>query len=134
MKSLIKILGIALFGAATFTSCLSDDVTSESCSYSIQNPIVEVTGPSTGTVGQQVTLSVKFNRTNACYVSSEFVETGTNPKTITALSAYVGCVCAQSTDVLTKEYKFTPTAAGEYQFKFQGNNNTFITKTVTIAQ
>lgn len=133
MKSLIKIFGIALFGAATFTSCLNDDVTTESCNYSIQNPVTDVTGPSTGTVGQQVTLSVKFNQGNACHVSSDFIETGTNPKTVSVNSNYVGCVCAQSTQVLTKEYKFTPTSAGEYQFKFQANN-TFITKTVTVTQ
>lgn len=133
MKSLIKIFGIALLGAATFTSCLGDDVTSDSCTYSIQNPVTEVTGPSTGMVGQQLTFSVKFNRTNACYVSSEFIEVGTNPKTVTVTSAYVGCVCSPSTDLLSKEYRFIPTAAGEYQLRFQGNN-TFITKTVTVTQ
>lgn len=133
MKSLIKIFGIALLGAATFTSCLGDDVTSDSCTYSIQNPVTEVTGPSTGTVGQQLTFSVKFNRTNSCYVSSEFIEMDTNPKTVTVLSGFAGCACTPSTDVLTKEHKFTPTAAGEYQLRFQGNN-TFITKTVTVTQ
>lgn len=133
MKSSIKILGIILFGAATLTSCLNDDITSESCSYSIQNPVTQVTGPSTGTVGQQLTFSVKFNRNNACHMSSEIIEAGTNPRTVSVSSAFVGCVCAPSTDLLSKEYKFTPAAAGEYQLKFQGAN-TFITKTVTVTQ
>jgi len=134
MKSLIKIFVIALLGAATFVSCLSDDVTSESCNYSIQNPVIEVTGPETATVGQQVTFNIKFNSGNGCYTSSEFSETGTNPKTITVNSTYIGCVCTEATQVITKEYKFTPTASGEYQFKFLGNNNTFITKTITVTQ
>lgn len=132
MKSLIKIFGILFLSAVSFTACVDDDG-QEYCSATFESAVTEVTGPATSTVGQQVTLVVKFESGNQCYVSSYFVETGTNPKEVKVFSRYVGCACAESTEIVSKDYKFTPNVAGDYSFKFKKEDNTFITKTVTVT-
>lgn len=134
MKSFIKFFVLALFVATGTVSCEDDEVSQEYCSAEFESPVVEVTGPETSTVGQQVTLAVKFNSGNGCYKTSRFTESGTNPKEIKVFSTYIGCICTEQTELISKDYKFTPATAGIYRFKFKKQDNTFVEKNVTVTQ
>ena len=133
MKS-IKILLLSLFIATALASCSDDNVSQERCTAQLESPVTAVTGPNTGTVGQEITLQVKFSTLNGCYKSGGFLQSGTNPKQIAVVGFYEGCACSEEVIEKTENYKFTPAATGDYTFKFKSTTDTFITKTVTITQ
>ncbi|MGV3458964.1 MAG: hypothetical protein ACO1N9_00775 [Flavobacterium sp.] len=130
----IKVYLFAFLAAIAVTSCIDDSVSEEYCSAELETLVEDVTGPDTATVGQQVTLVVKFQSGNGCYKASRFTETATSPKDIRVFSTYIGCVCTEQTELISKDYKFTPTTAGEHKFRFKKFDNTFIEKTVTVTQ
>lgn len=134
MKSLIKIFVFAFIAALPLTSCVDDSNENEYCYYEIETAVAEVTGPETAEVNQEIVFTVKFQSGNGCYKRSRFSETGTNTKTISVFSFYEGCVCTQQTELISKEYKFKPTAVGTYSLKFKTGPANFITKTVDVTQ
>ncbi len=118
----------------SLTSCLGDSNNSPNeCYYTIYVGVTDVTGPTTATVNQQITLDVTFNVADSCGSFQAYYEepTNTNEKTITVLAKYLGCDCTAGVVTKTVPYNFKAQATGTYVLKFKITNTTF--KTVTIV-
>lgn len=119
----------------SFTSCLGDSDNENECYDAIYVGVNDVTGPTTATINQPITLDVKFNVVNSCGSFQAYYEeaTNTNEKTITVLAKYLGCDCDQGIVEKTIPYTFTATATGTYVLKFKITNTTFKTMTIVVT-
>ena len=131
---LIKLkLFILAFVATTVVSCDLGGDDENICSSTLYAPATQVTGPSTATVNEQVTYAVSFNIANSCGAFSSFTSSTGFPKQVAAVVNYNGCSCTPQNTTVTKNFQYTPTQAGTYEFKFVSGTNTFITKTLTVT-
>jgi len=129
----IKKLFVFCLIAYTFFGCSNDNEVK--CFESVYIGVTDVTGPTTATVNQTITLNVNFEVQSSCGKFEAFSEenTATNEKTIALLARYEGCNCTLNTFSRIQPYTFTPTAAGTYVFKFKITNTTFKTITVIVT-
>lgn len=118
----------------TVYSCIDIEESDQTCKYSGYAFATEVTGPATAIANEEITFAVKINIGNACGVFSKFETSSGFPKEVGAVVDYNGCNCPNQNNFVTKEYKYTPTQEGEFQFKFISGSNTHITKTVTVTE
>lgn len=131
-KFALKTMALVLFVSTAFTSCSSDD-DSGTTQTTQKEFVTAVTGPTTGTVNQEVTLNVTFAIDNACGQFNKYVQTTNgNTKTIEVEAKYVGNNCGTTPSTKSEPYKFTVTVAGTYVFKFKKSATEFITQTVVI--
>ncbi len=130
---IIKLHICAFFiGLLALTSCdISDDA--RTCISTIYAPAIEVTGPTTATVNQEVDFVVKFKIENSCGSFLGFAESNGWPRQVAATVRYNGCDCNEVATTVTRNYKFKSTVAGEYVLKFLTANSQYITKTITVA-
>lgn len=123
---------LMLFVFIAVASCIPDD--ERTCQYSEYARTTSVTGPETIIVNQEATFNVTFRVENSCGSFLNFAVSEGFPKQVAAIAYYEGCDCGQSASTLTREYKFTPTQTGEFEFRFYTGTTTFITKTLTVTE
>lgn len=130
-KFALQTIALVLFVSTAFTSCSSDD---SGETLTLQKEFVTaVTGPTTGTVNQEVALSVTYAVDNSCGQFNKYVETlNGNTKTIEVEAKYVGTNCGTTPATKTEPYKFIVNQAGTYVFKFKKSATEFITQTVVV--
>ncbi len=93
-----------------------------------------VTGPTTGAVNQELTLTVTFAVDNNCGEFNKFIETTTDKTKIIEVEAkYQGSNCGTTASTKTTPYKFKATAAGTYILKFKKSATEFVTQTIIIT-
>lgn len=132
MKKLrLHTVAVVLFTAATFMSCSKDDDNNQTISKT--ESVTQVTGPTTGTVNQEISLNVTYTVDGDCGTFEKTVETTTgNTKTIEVKVKYnKSKVCTQPT-TQTMVYKFKVTAAGTYILKFKKSATEFVTQTIVV--
>lgn len=133
MKRLkLKAIALALFVTAGFVSCNNDDDTP---SITTKKTLVSlVTGPTAGTVNQELTLNVTFTVDNSCGAFNKFIETTTDKTTVIEVEAkYEGSNCGTTAATKTTTYKFKATTAGTYILKFKKSATEFVTQTIVIT-
>jgi hypothetical protein len=121
---------ILLWGAIS-VSCEKESVPDpESIS-----PIIETDLPSTGTTGQEITITVSHVVFNGCgdYSSARTEQYG-NTFIITFYARYHDGICPLNIPVLKTPYKFTPGHSGTYTFKFRGVEETYLTQAIVIDE
>lgn len=129
-KFRLKAVVLALVVTTGFASCNNDDdaITTK------KTVVSAVTGPTTGTVNQELTLNVSFAVDNSCGTFNKFIETTTEKtKVIEVEAKYEGGDCNASTTSKTTTYKFKATTAGTYVFKFKKSATEFVTQTIVIS-
>ena len=134
----MKFLKFKLFAFVVALAALgSCDIGSDEdqvCSASVYAPATDVTGPETAIVNQEVSYSVKFNITNTCGSFINFAASSGFPKQIAPVVNYEGCECSNLTSTQVKNYVYTPTQVGTYEFKFLTGTNLYITKTLVVTE
>jgi hypothetical protein len=133
MKRLkLKAIALALFVTAGFVSCNNDDDTP---SITTKKTLVSlVTGPTAGTVNQELTLNVTFAVDNSCGAFNKFIETTTDKTTVIEVEAkYEGSNCGTTATTKTTTYKFKATTTGTYILKFKKSATEFVTQTIVIT-
>jgi len=132
----MKYLKSTLFAIAAvfvFASC-SEDKSEDYCYNVINTGFDSVTGPETTTVDEPVVINATFGISNGCGTFVRFVESNGFPKNIYARVDYVGCVCTEMYQTVTKPYTFQASAAGEYELRFMKPAGGFISKTITVTE
>ncbi|MDR6967685.1 hypothetical protein J2X31_001697 [Flavobacterium arsenatis] len=131
IKNLLGVLAVVV----TFTSCSLSDDTQQNCSQVIGVSTVAVSGPTTATVNEEITLTVSYRVAEECgdfYAFNTQAISGTE-KQITALVLYDVCNCDNTENTNVNEpYKFKASVAGTYTLKFFKTEDTFVTHTVTV--
>lgn len=131
-KIKLQMLGLVLFVAAGFTACSNDDEPQKVITK--KSFVTEVTGPTTGTVNQELTLEVSYAVDNSCGIFNKFVETASeNTKTIEVESKLEGIGCDATPTIKKTPYKFKATAEGTYILKFKKTETEFITQTIVVS-
>lgn len=130
-KFALQTMALVLFVSTAFTSCSSDD---SGDTLTLQKEFVTaVTGPTTGAVNEDITLTVTYAVDNSCGQFNKYVQTvNGNTKTIEVEAKYVGTDCGTTPATKTEPYKFKVIQAGTYVFKFKKSATEFITQTVVV--
>lgn len=131
MKKLrLQTVAVLLFTAITFMSCSKDD---DNQTTSKTEFVTEVSGPTTGSINQEILLNVTYAVAGECGVFEKTIETTTgNTKTIEVKVRYGDTdVCTQPT-TQTTVYKFKATTAGTYILKFKKSATEFVTQTIVV--
>jgi len=101
-------------------------------SYTIA-PVTDVQGPATGSVNQEINLTVLFTCFNGCGQFGNFEQvTAGNTTTIQVVAKYEGCICTQDVPTRGSIYTFKASQTGTYYLKFLQSGNNYITDTITI--
>lgn len=134
-NSFITKIMVLLVMALTTSSCLGDADPQVECFETLYVGVKDVTGPTTASINQPITLDVLFDVESTCGSFNGFYEeaTGTNEKTIVVQAKYLGCECTIGTVTRTVPYTFTALATGTYVLKFKINNSTFKTITIVVS-
>jgi hypothetical protein len=131
-KIKLQVIALVVVIASGFASCSADD--DQPAIITQKSFVSTVTGPETGTVNQELTLTVNFDVANKCGVFNKFVETTTeNTKIIEVETKLEGTDCGTTPVSKTTMYKFKAAAAGTYIFKFKKTETEFITQTIVIS-
>ncbi|AOZ99208.1 hypothetical protein [Flavobacterium commune] len=132
MKNLkLKVVALVLFVSAGFVSCDNDDTPSVETKTAF---VSAVTGATTSTVNQEITLEVTYAVENNCGVFNKFIETTAgNTKTIEVQTKYEGSNCGTTAATKKTSYKFKATAAGTYILKFKKTATEFVTQTIVVS-
>jgi len=113
--------------------CLSCDNEDENKLMGSISPIVEAELPTVGKVGQEINFIVSHLVFNGCgyYSSQETTQIG-NTFTVTFYAEYRDGVC--TTDIPTRKtnYKFSPTKADTYTFRFNSGETSYLVKSIEI--
>lgn len=132
-KFALKTMALVMFVSTALTSCSNDDDSGNSQTTQ-KEFVTAVTGPTTGTVNQEVTLNVTFVVDNSCGAFNKYiVATSGNTNTIEVEVKYTGNNCGTTPSTKTQPYKFTANQAGTYTLKFKKSATEFITQTVVIS-
>ncbi len=126
----LKFKLFAFFIALTALSACSEN----ECSASAFGIITAVTGPEITETNEEITFNVSFKLPNTCAGFGGFAQSNSYPKEIIVNIQYEGCSCAAQNVTGTEEYLFSTSEPGEYELKFLSNENTYITKTVTVSE
>jgi hypothetical protein len=107
---------------------------SGNCTRFAEAAVVKVTGPATADINTEVILNIDYGVINGCggFGRFEITETDFNYN-ITLIAKYEGCLCTANAPVLKTTYKFTPTKAGVYYFKFKSGIREPIVHKVTVG-
>jgi hypothetical protein len=132
MKNLkLKVVALVLFVSAGFVSCNNDDIPSVVTKRAL---VSAVTGATTATVNQEITLEVTYSVENSCGVFNKFIETtAENTKTIEVETKYEGKDCGTTAATKKTSYKFKAAVAGTYILKFKKSATEFVTQTITVS-
>ncbi|MFV8368771.1 hypothetical protein [Flavobacterium sp. LB2R40] len=131
-KIKLQVIALVLVVASGFASCSNDD--DQQVIITKKSFVSAVTGPTTGTVNQELVLSVTFDVENKCSVFNKFIETATdNTKVIEVETKLEGVDCGTIPVSKITTYKFKATAAGTYLFKFKKSATEFITQTIVVS-
>jgi len=131
-KIKLTTIALVLFAGAAFTSCSNDD-DNTTAPVTKRHFVTAVTGPTTGTVNQELTLNVSFAVDNNCGTFSKFVETAPADQPLIEVEAkYAGTDCGTTPVTKTAPYKFKSTAKGTYNLKFKKSATESITQTIVI--
>lgn len=130
-KMKLQVIALVLLVATGFTSCNKDD---EPQIITNKSFVTTVTGPTTGKVNQELTLTVSFTTVNNCFVFNKFLETATeNTKVIEVESKSEGINCGTTPVTKTTSYKFKATAAGTYILKFKKSATEYVIQNIVIS-
>ncbi len=128
-----KAIALVLLVTVGFVSCDNDD---DKSSTTIKKSFVSlVTGPTTGTVNQELTLTVTFAVDNSCGTFNKYVETTKyeTTKEIEVEAKYEGSNCGTTAVTKTESYKFKAAKVGTYILKFKKSATEFVSQTVEIT-
>jgi hypothetical protein len=107
---------------------------SGNCTRFTEAAVVKVNGPSTAEVNTEVTLNVDYGVINGCggFGRFEITESDFN-YSITLIAKYEGCLCTANAPILKTTYKFKPSKAGVYYFKFKRGIQQPVAHQVTVG-
>ena len=91
-----------------------------------------VTGPTTAVVDEEITLNVSFKIYSSCGAFTGFDQS--LPKNVHIKVRYTGCQCTNTNTTVTEPYVFSADEPGEYELKFLKEDNTYITRTITVTE
>lgn len=134
MKKLkFRAIALVLFVTIGFVSCNDDD--DNSSPITKKSFVSVVTGPTTGTINQELTLTVTFAVDNSCGTFNKYVETtkSETTKEIEVEAKYEGSNCGTTAVTKTGSYKFKAAKVGTYILKFKKSATEFVTQTVEIT-
>ncbi len=129
-----RFLSIAAASLA-LTSCLGSS--KDTCSATILEPNVAVTGPKTVAVNQKADFILAYIPQNTCgQLASIYQATGNTANTyiIGPQVAYNDCNCPSNTATVQTVYSFTPTKAGTYYLNFVANTASGYIADTLVAQ
>jgi len=132
-KFALKTMALVLFVSTMISSCSSDEggeiITAR------RQEVTAVDGPTTGTVGEALTLNVSYKIDNSCGVFYRFSEVVTGQiKTIDTEVKYTGDNCPANPTTAIQPYQVTIIQPGTYIFKFRKTGVQFITHTIVITE
>ena len=114
-------------------SCIPIDLEDSCDSWAASAGLVSITGPSTGTTGQEIQLTVGLTGNNGCADGAQI--TGNASGNVISLSGnvhYHGCICTQALTEQTGTYNFTPAQPGTYTFQGTTYDGNPVVHTVTV--
>ncbi len=115
-----------------FASCLKGFDEGDCFSFAYAK-IEEVTGPQSGTVGQNLQFSVDFTVVNGCGKFEKFEEIKSADTTyIRLIAKYEGCVCTQELKHLDTTYNFRPEKAGNLYLRFVQSETEYAERIITV--
>jgi hypothetical protein len=122
---------LILSGTFSLSSCDKEDI----WDYTLENSVItKVEGPTSGVVGQEITLEVTLQGNNGCAVSGQLQETVEgNTHVIKGKVIYQGEVCTHALVSIAESYTFKASSAGTYELKFLKADKAFITHTITVS-
>jgi hypothetical protein len=96
-------------------------------------PVTKVEGLATGTVNQDIPLTVSFACLNGCGQFGRFEPAVFNDTTtINVIARYEGCICTQDIPTRQTTYIFKATKAGTYYLKFWQTDLTYVADTIVV--
>lgn len=129
MNNKILLTALLLIG----TICLSCDNDDDIKPIGSISPIVDAELPTVGEVGQEINFIVSHAVFNGCgYYSSEETTQIGNTFTVTFYAQYREGFCTMDIPIRKTNYKFSPTKAGTYTFKFNSGETEYLVKTIEI--
>jgi hypothetical protein len=95
--------------------------------------LVSISGPTTGTIGQTIQLTVEVMGNNGCaqQATVSAMPLGNNIA-LTGSIFYQGCICTQVLTGVNATYNFTPGQAGVYTFHGATYDGVPVVHTVTV--
>jgi hypothetical protein len=113
--------------------CKKQSDENNKCLSFSKSPVTAVTGATTGSINQDIALTVSFKCNNGCgqFGSFEQVRTG-NTFEISVIAKYEGCLCTQDIPLRQQVYTFRAGQAGSYQLNFVQPGGAYITHTITV--
>lgn len=105
----------------------------DSCLYYEPAYVNKVDVFRTGSVNQDIKFYIYFNCYNGCGQFGNFdISTSGNTRTILVNAKYEGCICTLNVPVLLTSYTFRSSQPGTFYFRFQTDQNSWLTDTLTI--
>jgi hypothetical protein len=132
-KNIIQLSIVCIIATLMAFTCKKEDTANNKCLSFAKAPVTAVTGPATGSINQDINLTVSFACSNGCgqFGSFEQARTG-NTFEISVTAKYEGCVCTQDIPVRQQTYTFRASQPGTYLLNFVQQNNTFVTHTIVV--
>lgn len=97
-------------------------------------PVISVTGPATGPVNQRIALVVTYPTSSGCDYVSEFQSVNSNNNILVKAfgTSLQNSPCTQAAVPQRINFNFTPSAQGNYVFKFINPDNSVIIYHLTV--
>ncbi len=115
-----------------FLSC-SRKHHSDTCISYNQAPVSNIEGPKSGSVNQEIDITVSFDCMNGCGQFGRFEQSSKDNATeIKVIAKYEGCVCSDNVPTLQSIYKFKAKKPRIYLLKFFQEDNVYLTDTIVV--
>lgn len=127
MKHIKTLLFVIVF-SLVFSSCNDND-----CYRIERGEITNVSGPTSGVVGEDMVFTISFYAYNGCgsFHSIKSNRVGSSVY-VEANVKYRGCICPEVLVEFQKDFVLRPTEQGVYTLVFQNNVQEQITLTITV--
>lgn len=100
---------------------------------SLPAQVVQVDAPEAASVGENVTVTVRFVVNNGCGEFGSFKDSRSgNTITIKVYPHYREGFCTQALVTLTASYTFKPEKSGTYTLQFWSGEDQYLTKTIVV--
>jgi hypothetical protein len=106
-KNIIQLAVVCITTTLMAFTCKKDNTENDRCLSFSKASVITVSGATTGSINQDITLAVSFGCSNGCgqFGSFEQVKTG-NTFEISVTAKYEGCICTQDLPVRKQTYTF----------------------------
>jgi hypothetical protein len=132
-RNIIKISAVCIITTLMAFTCKKGNDENNKCLSYAKAPVTVVSGATTGSINQDINLTVSFTCINGCGQFSGFeqVRTG-NTFEISVTAKYEGCICTQDVPTRQQVYTFRASQRGTYLLNFVQGSNSYITHTITV--